>query len=181
MNKDEAAAALGITVRTLQRHMAAHRIGFAMRRTATGEEATFSAEEVARFKAERDRLTETVTPAANVSEVVRVEQSHALQRAGSVEGMQAFASMVADALAGAQTRGNGQSFGHESLADLNAKVLLTLKDAARLSSLSDAHLRAALNDGTLRGKIIGRGWKITPDALRAYVEQQVTGKRTKKR
>jgi uncharacterized protein (UPF0548 family) len=83
--------------------------------------------------------------------------------------MQAFALMVADALRGAATRENGQFTGHESLADLNAKVLLTLKDAARLSSLSDAHLRAALNYGTLEGKIIGRGWKITPDALKAYV------------
>ncbi len=169
MNKEQAAAALGITVRTLQRHMAAHRIGFAMRRTVTGEEASFSTEEVARFKAERDALTTTVTSATTVSEVVRDESSDAPQRQASAVGMQALGQAIADALQGLPTRENGQFTGHESLADLNAKVLLTLKDAARLSSLSDAHLRAALNYGTLEGKIIGRGWKMTPDALKAYV------------
>jgi hypothetical protein len=87
MNKEQAAAALGITVRTLQRHMAAHRIGFAMRKTATSEEATFSAEEVARFKAQRDALTQTVTPAANVSEVIGHAPSQALERQMGAEGM----------------------------------------------------------------------------------------------
>ncbi len=87
MNKEQAAAACGITVRTLQRHMAAHRIGFAMRRNLTGEEATFSAEEVARFKAERDALITTVTPAANVSEVMRQEPPQALQRVGSEQSI----------------------------------------------------------------------------------------------
>ena len=84
MNKEQAAAALGITVRTLQRHMAAHRIGFAMRRTVTGEEATFSESEVERFKAERDALTTTVTSTLNVSEVVRDAPSEALQRTGNI-------------------------------------------------------------------------------------------------
>jgi excisionase family DNA binding protein len=155
MNKEQAAAALGITVRTLQRHMAAHRIGFAMRKTATGEEATFSQEEVARFKAQRDALTETVTPAANVSEVIGHAPAQALERQASAEGMQAFALMIADALQGNHA----------------PKMLLTLTDAAEVSGLSASHLLDAIHDGRLDGRKIGRGFKIRPADLQEYAKQ----------
>jgi excisionase family DNA binding protein len=164
MNKEQAAAELGITVRTLQRHMAAHRIGFAMRRTVTGEEATFSETEVARFKAERDRLTTTVTSATTVSEVVRDESSDALERQPSIEGMQSFALMIADALQGAQTHGN-------AVVDvpLRDKMTLSFKEAARLSGVPESHLRSAYAEGKLRGAKIGRGVRVSPEALKAYV------------
>jgi excisionase family DNA binding protein len=167
MNKEQAAAALGITVRTLQRHMAAHRIGFAMRKTATGEEATFSQEEVARFKAQRDALTETVTPAANVSEVIGHAPSQALERQPGAEGIQAFALMVADALRGAQTPGNAT--GRAVSVELKDKLTLSFKEAARLSGVPESYLRAAFADGKLRGAKIGRGVRVSPDALKAYV------------
>jgi hypothetical protein len=168
MNKEQAAAALSITVRTLQRHMAAHRIGFAMRKTATGEEATFSAEEVARFKAQRDALTETVTPAANVSEVIGHAPAQALERQASEQVIAILSAAIRDALKGEYAAANGQA-GEPSITELNAKILLTLKDAARLSSLSTGHLANALTTGQLKGKKIGKGWKVKPEELRAYV------------
>jgi excisionase family DNA binding protein len=163
MNKEQAAERLGITVRTLQRHMAAHRIGFAMRRTATGEEATFSAEEVARFKAERDALTETVTPAANVSEVVGDAPIHALQRAGGEQGMTMFVAVLSEAMKAAQ----------DGKADvpLRDKMTLSFKEAARLSGVPESHLRAAHAEGSLRGAKIGRGVRVSPDELRVYVRR----------
>ncbi len=164
MNKEQAAAALGITVRTLQRHMAAHRIGFAMRRTTTGEEATFSEPEVARFKAERDALTTTVTPATNVSEVVRDESPQALQRAGNEQGIAMLVSMLSDAMRATETQGSVASD-----VPLRDKMTLSFKEAARLSGVPESHLRAAYADGKLRGAKIGRGVRVTPDALKAYV------------
>jgi excisionase family DNA binding protein len=155
MNKEQAAAALGITVRTLQRHMAAHRIGFAMRSTATGDEATFSEREVARFKAERDALTTTVKPALNVSEVVRDEPSQALQRAESGEGIQSLAVLLVDALQAAQS----------------PKMLLSLVEAAEVSGLSASHLLKAIHDGRLDGRKIGRGFKVRPVDLREYASR----------
>jgi excisionase family DNA binding protein len=164
MNKEQAAAALGITVRTLQRHMAAHRIGFAMRRTATGDEATFSEREVARFKAERDALTTTVKPALNVSEVVRDEPSEALQHAASPQTIEALGQAIADAL-------QAQLSPEIAVVDvpLRDKMTLSFKEAARLSGVPESHLRAAYADGKLRGAKIGRGVRVSPDALRAYV------------
>jgi excisionase family DNA binding protein len=172
MNKEQAAAALGITVRTLQRHMAAHRIGFAMRRTTTGEEATFSESEVARFKAERDALTTTVTPATNVSEVVRDESSQALQRAGNVEGITMLVSMLSDAMKATETQGSVASD-----VPLRDKMTLSFKEAARLSGVPESHLRAAFADGKLRGAKIGRGVRVTPDDVRKYVEGRMKAKR----
>jgi excisionase family DNA binding protein len=93
---------------------------------------------------------------------------HALQRAGGEQGMQAFALMVADALRGAQTPGNGQA-GEPSIADLSHKLTLSLPEAARVSGLSVNHLRGAIHDGKLKAKIVGRGWKVKPEELRAYV------------
>jgi len=171
MNKEQAAAALGITVRTLQRHMAAHRIGFAMRKTATGEEATFQAEEVARFKAQRDALTETVTPAANVLEVVRAP-SQALERAGSEQGISMLASVLADALRAAQAPADGTP-----PVPLRDKMTLSFREAAHLSGVPESHLREGYARGILRGAKIGRGVRVTPDDVRKYVEQRMKGKK----
>jgi len=166
MNKEQAAAALGITVRTLQRHMAAHRIGFAMRRNLTGEEATFSAEEVARFKAERDALITTVTPAANVSEVVRQEPSQALQRVGSEQSIQALGQAIADALRATQDVRNDTP--HVEVKD---KLTLSLIEASQLSGLSRGYLRQAIDAKKLKARIIGKGWRVKRDDLDAYVKK----------
>jgi excisionase family DNA binding protein len=166
MNKEQAAAALGITVRTLQRHMAAHRIGFAMRKTATGEEATFQAEEVARFKAQRDALTETVTPAANVLEVVRAP-SQAIEHVSNSQTIAALGRLIADALQATQTHANGTG-GAVSITDLAHKLTLSLVEASQLSGLSRNHLRAAIAEKKLKARIIGRGWKMSRAELEGY-------------
>jgi excisionase family DNA binding protein len=155
MNKEQAADALNITVRTLQRHMAAHRIGFAMRRTLTGEEATFSDEEVERFKAERDALTTTVTPALNVSESVRDEPSEALQRAGDGQGIAMVLSVLREA----------QNAPHAPC------MLLSVKEAAEFSGLSVSRIMKAIHGGKLDGRKIGRGFKLRPVDVREYVGQ----------
>ena len=161
-----------------------------MRRTATGEEASFSTEEVARFKTERDALTTTVTSATNVSEVVRDAPTQALQRAGngmSVEAlelittrlsetfeespfaqeMRELAKRMTNALEAIQAQGSASSEA-DSL-PLEEKLTLSIDDAARLSGLSANHIYAAVRAGKLKGKIVGRGWRIKPDALKAYV------------
>ncbi len=170
MNKQEAAEYLNISVRTLQRLTADGAIIAGMVKGKTGLVTDYTKDDLDAYKkraAEPQQRDDTryVKPHVIPSDA----PSQALQRAPSEQSMTMFVAALSDALREAQTRENGQFTGHESLADLNAKVLLTLKDAARLSSLSDAHLRAALNDGTLKGKIVGRGWKIAPDALKAYV------------
>jgi excisionase family DNA binding protein len=49
------------------------------------------------------------------------------------------------------------------------KILLNLNDCRLLTGLSDANLRDAIHDGKLKGKIIGRGWKIKRQDLDEFI------------
>ncbi len=51
------------------------------------------------------------------------------------------------------------------------KLMLTLADAAALTSLSKDHLSAAIHAGKLKAKKIGRGWKVKRDDLDGYVKK----------
>jgi excisionase family DNA binding protein len=56
-----------------------------------------------------------------------------------------------------------------TLSDIAHKLTLSLVEAARLSGLSRNHLRAAIEAGDLKAKIIGRGWKVKKKDLESYV------------
>jgi len=51
------------------------------------------------------------------------------------------------------------------------KLMLTLPEAAALTSLSREHLRRAIKTGTLKARIIGRGWHIKRADLDEYIEE----------
>jgi excisionase family DNA binding protein len=59
--------------------------------------------------------------------------------------------------------------GHATVTDIAQKLILTLAEASTLTNLSRAHLRQAVRDGKLKGKIIGRGWRIKRVDLDLYV------------
>jgi excisionase family DNA binding protein len=56
-----------------------------------------------------------------------------------------------------------------TVADIAQKLVLTLAEASILSNLSRTHLREAISCGKLKGKIIGRGWRIKRADLDIYV------------
>lgn len=56
-----------------------------------------------------------------------------------------------------------------TVADIAHKLMLTLPEASALSNLSRSHLRDALRHGKLKGKVIGRGWRIKRADLDTYV------------
>jgi excisionase family DNA binding protein len=56
-----------------------------------------------------------------------------------------------------------------AVANIAQKLMLTLPEASILSNLSRAHLRQAIHCGKLKGKIIGRGWRIKRADLDIYV------------
>ncbi len=102
MNKDEAAKYLGITVRTLQRHMAANRIGFSGGRD-TGKEATFAKSDLDRFKTDQAALTATVSPVVTpLSENVIPQARQALQAAFPVQDIAPLGERLILALEGMQ-------------------------------------------------------------------------------
>jgi excisionase family DNA binding protein len=58
-----------------------------------------------------------------------------------------------------------------TISDLAQKLMLTLADAAALTSLSKDHLSDAIHAGKLKARKLGRGWKIKRDDLDLYVRK----------
>ncbi len=170
MNKEQAAEYLGITVRTLQRHMAANRISFRGGRD-TGKEATFTADDLDRFKADQDALTATVSPVVSpLSESVSPAPQQALQAAFPSQDIAPLGERLISVLEGLQSRAPTNRAA-PSISDIAQKIMLTLPEAALLTSLSRNHLRQAIEEKKLRARIIGRGWRVKRDDLDAYVRK----------
>jgi excisionase family DNA binding protein len=165
MNKQEAAEYLNISVRTLQRLTADGEIVAGMVKGKTGLVTDYTKDDLDAYKkraAEPQQRDDTryVKPHVIPSDA----PSHALQRAPSEQSMTMFVAALSDALREAQTPGNG-------VADvpLRDKLTLSFKEAARLSGVPESHLRAAYSDGKLRGAKIGRGVRVSPDALKVFI------------
>jgi len=148
MNKQDVATELNCSTRQVEKYASEDRLGtIEYVRGKRGREAKYDDEAVARLKAELTVKSQEIIGTA--------PQSHALQRAPSEQGMQAFALMVADALQGSQA----------------PKMLLTLLDASELSGLSASHLLDAIHAKQLDGRRIGRGFKVRPSDLHEYAKR----------
>jgi excisionase family DNA binding protein len=66
---------------------------------------------------------------------------------------------------------SGPARDRESVTDLAHKLTLSLQEAARLSGLSRASLRAAIKAGKLKARIIGRGYRVKRSDLDVYVRK----------
>jgi excisionase family DNA binding protein len=170
MNKEQAAKKLKISVRTLQRHMAKHKIAYKMKRTKTGEVADFDKEEVERFKRElKEGLTDAVTHGAVESEAVRPqpldEQSTALARVDT-DTMQFAALFYEYVLNNPPKRPAAHGVPIEN------KFMLTVAEAAALSGISVGKIREAIRGGKLKAhKGYGRGMgKVSRKDLDAYCD-----------
>ncbi len=171
ITKEQAAEILNMTTRAVERYTKQNRLSATYERGRTRPVPTYEEAEVRALAA---WLVHPAQPAISNSDRsdnsdrdVGIPANQALQRQGGAEGMQAFASMIADALQGAQTPRGGR---HDAPpVELKDKLTLTLSEAAALSGLSANHLREACVAGKLKARIVGRGWKIRPEDLRAYV------------
>jgi excisionase family DNA binding protein len=54
------------------------------------------------------------------------------------------------------------------------KLLLTIAEAQALTGLSREFLRDAINKGSLKAKVIGKGWRVKRSDLQEYVDKGVT-------
>ncbi len=180
MNKKEAAEVLGISTRALERYIGLNRISVSYVRGRTGDEARFDPAEVERFRQELETrkqsvsvVTDEAPPSPESStrkprQVAKFSASQALEASPAPGSMASLGSALAALL-----RGQGSPETSTSVADLSHKLSLSVKEAARLSGLSENHLRTAIGEGKLKARIIGKGYRISPDVLRAYVKKVV--------
>ena len=175
MNKAEAAQFLGISVRTLQRYMATHKISYTIRRTRTGGEADFAKGELRRFKQqlEEERLTPTVKAAVSpVSEAVRGVEggSTALATQPPVGLVQALGRLAETWERLAPRPEPEQPVRPE--VRVSEKLSLSLREAAAISGYSEGFLAAALQEGRLKGaKGRTRGWNIKRRDLEVFIDK----------
>ncbi len=170
MNIKEAAEYLGISVKTLERKIAAGDVSVAYVPGATGKQRTFDRAELDRFKvAESEKAVATTYVISKSRNSDAPSPSQALQRAGSEQSIQALGQAIADAMKATQ---DGRTD-----VPMRDKMTLSFKEAALLSGVPESHLREGYARGMLRGAKIGRGVRVTPDDVRKYVEQRMKGKR----
>ena len=170
MNKREASQYLGKTERAVERYTQAGELSVKYKPGKTRPIADYDETELRELK-HRLANPSDVRPAVVSENPTKAEQprttpTEALQRAGSVEGMQAFALMVANALRATQDGRNDTL--HVELKD---KLTLSLNEASQLSGLSRGHLRQAIEAKKLKARIIGKGWRVKRSDLDAYVQK----------
>jgi len=174
MNKQAAADFLGVSVRAVERYTQQAKLSVTYAKGRTRPVAEYRQEELDALRAEINANLYHQRPAhekpnpANSEQaggLVAIPPSQALQRVGSEQSIQALGQAIADALRATQ---DGKGSGSVAIADLAHKLMLSIDEAARLSGLSANHIRGAIHDGTLKAKIVGRGWKVNPEVLKAY-------------
>jgi excisionase family DNA binding protein len=155
MTKDEAANELGISVRSLQRIVQSKKISVIYKRGESGkQEAIFNRGEIQNYKQQRD--AETVKPATATT------GDTALARSDAATGDTALARNVIETIFNL-----GLQKPAVAIAD---KPLLKLDEAAALTGLSRQLLRQAIDDGKLKGRIIGRAYRVKRDDLDKYIK-----------
>jgi excisionase family DNA binding protein len=151
MDKKTVAAQLSITTRQVETYASQGRLGQVNYvRGRTGRQADYDEAEVERLKGELEAPDQSLMP-----------RSDARGASGLIAPADRERFIAAlESLAEAPNRRGGASVGE--------KIILTLDDAASLTSLSKRTLREAIKAGDLKAKIIGRGWKIKRSDLDAY-------------
>jgi excisionase family DNA binding protein len=156
MNKEEAATELGISVRSLQRIVQSEKISVRYKRGESGkQEAIFNREEIQNYKQQRD--AETVKPATATSD------GTALARTDATTGDTVLARNVIETIFNL-----GLQKPAVAIAD---KPLLKLDEAAALTGLSRQLLRQAIEDGKLKGRIIGRAYRVKREDLDEFIKK----------
>jgi excisionase family DNA binding protein len=164
MNKEQAAEFLGISVRTLQRHVQRGELQSTEIKVEKGgqlrRETVFDREELERFKANPPQQKKPSVTAMTVTTPQAVMSDTSVTTDKAVMSAQPVTS---DGFQRLLTAIESQSVGQ--------KVLLTLKDCRQLTGLSGEYLREAIHAGELKARIIGRGWKVKRSDLDAYVKK----------
>jgi excisionase family DNA binding protein len=150
MNKEEAAEELGISVRSLQRLVQSEKISVTYKRGNSGkQEAIFNANELEKYKQERD--IESIKPAS-----MATTNDTTLARSDANKFIEFFKEAIAPK----------QKALTVEIAD---KPLLKLDEAAALTGLSRDILRKAIESKKLKGRLIGKAYRIKRTDLDLFI------------
>ncbi len=173
MTKKEAAAFLGMSERTLERHTSQNRIGVRYEKGKTFDVAVYDRGELERFKTELERPTHRPAvqrmsdqngSATNGDNSDRL----ALSPLASFDAIERIVTATAQATVQAMVS-SAPAQSERPAVPIADKMMLTLSEAQQLTGLSRAVLRAAIDANELKASQIGRAFRVRPDDLRKYL------------
>jgi excisionase family DNA binding protein len=162
MNKKQAAEFLGTSERAIERYAAKGKLTVRYQKGQRGDEAVFDERELKKLRAELEQKHSRVRPAVAPMSDTPDDQTLALSEVSRNQQANQLLALIATAMQ------PGPAGTHAPVAVEN-KLILTLAEAQALTNLSRDHLRAAIETGKLKARIIGRGWKIKRADLDKYV------------
>jgi excisionase family DNA binding protein len=166
MNKKAAAEYLNVSERAVERYVAQGKLSVRYQKGARGKAAVYDESELRKVKAVLDNERGLIR-AATVLPDKHDHEARQLARLSDIRGdIDLFAVLAHLASDAKKTRTT-----EHSPSELVAKHFLTVDEAALLAGLSRDHIREALKAKKLKGKIIGRGWKIKPKDLQNYTDK----------
>jgi excisionase family DNA binding protein len=157
MNSQQAAKKLKVSVRSLQRLAHRHSLTVTYQRGKSGkQEASYSPDEIERLK------EELATPTVTIKEQTALATIPDASRQ-TVVAPERFAALL-DAIA---TKRDDAP----TITDLSNKLLLTIAEAQKLTSLSRATLLDAYHNRKLNLITIGRGYKVKRTDLQKFIDK----------
>jgi excisionase family DNA binding protein len=162
MKKSEAAKFLDISEKTLERLVKNGEISSKLEKGKTRDVVVFDDEELKAFKEKRESSKHR--PAFSSSNDSAAQDSLSLipTKADNIDRQ----NQTLEFLEVFKTALTNQTV-TVPIAD---KVLLTVRDCQLLTGLSEQTIRDAIRAGTLKGKVIGRGYKVKRSDLNAFID-----------
>lgn len=179
MTKAEAAEALGVSTRAVERYVAAGRLTRGTARGATGRVLDLDAGEVERLAVELNTpqaptlsdSPDATRPDVPETAIVKVpQQARTLAQPAQPEGAAQMMQVLAALLEEARQDATRQAATGRPVVPVEARLTLSLDEAAALSGVPRSMLRAAISDGSLAAKKLGRGWKVRRSELLRWIE-----------
>ncbi len=160
MNKKEASEFLGISIRQVENYAKQSKLSVRKEKGKTGDISVYDERELKRLKAELDSKRaprpSVVTESSESTELVRASDSR-------LSDVSRFAETLERMQIGNRKAGRDVA--------VENKPLLKLDEAAALTGLSRQILRDAIKAEELKGKLIGRAYRIKRADLDEFISK----------
>jgi hypothetical protein len=188
MNKKEAAEYLGLSEKTVERYKASGKLSARLRRVVGSDGKTrkvldFEQPDVARLRGELsgDTVYPNLTlrqPQTNSQTGTDIQtgtdressKNTDLSRIGQTPTDTNIQTQTAKPIEIIFARVENVIEKNLEVFRAGGKLLLDLRDCRLLTGLSDANLRAAIREGKLAGRILGRGYKVKRADLDKFIK-----------
>jgi excisionase family DNA binding protein len=162
MNKREAAARLGVSTKTIERFVKEDKLHPKKVYGATGLQNEFDEAEIEAFAQERATPISETQPVKNGQAQTRQEQTGLILRENAADTLTALAQIIAQ---------NQQPM--RPMVAIEAKIFLTIREAAALSGLGVSHLEDAIRRKKLKAQKLAhiRGRRIKRQDLDEYTKK----------